>query len=73
MHYTVYSAHYTGYYTDHSLVYQNQSEGKDTRENLFKILTLIVYNLVLKISLMLSSCLGFANHVGKTTHTKNYT
>ena len=30
------------YYTDHSLVYQKQWEGKDTRENWLKFFTLIV-------------------------------
>ena len=70
LHYTVYSTHYTVYYTDHSLVYQEQWEGKDKRENQFKILTLIVQNLVLKVLITQSFCLGLVNHVCQTNKHK---
>ena len=42
----------------------------DTRENWFKILTLILSNLVLKSSFTLSSCLCFVIHVGQTNELK---
>jgi len=68
----LYITHCTVYYTDHSLVYQKQWEGKDKRENYYEILTLIVQNLVLKILFKHKFVLGFANHICQTNKLKLY-
>ena len=66
LHSTVYSTHYTVYHKNQSLVYQKQQERKPRRENWFKILPFIVYNMVLKISCGCSLCSDFANYVDQT-------
>ena len=71
LYFTLYSANYTVCYTEKSLVYQEQWEGKDKRKNYFKILTLIVQNLALKILSTHSFCWGFSNHVCQRNKLKS--
>ena len=47
------------------LVSEKQWESEYTKENVLKVLTFYVDSLVLKISLKLNFCLGFANLVIK--------